>query len=190
MRPPEPGRRSLLDAGRALLAEADLPRLSVNAIVAEAGMAKGSFYQHWASRRNYLIALHRAFHDQLAETVEAAMADLPPGLTRLDAGITAYLDGCLASPATKALLVQARTDADLGAEVADRNKAFAALGASDLAVLGWDPVEPIATLFVAAIAEIALQELAAGGAPREDLREAARRLVSRPPHGAGPVGSG
>ena len=64
-RPPEPGRNALLDAGQRLLGTADLARISVNAIVAEAGMAKGSFYQHWPSRTEYVRALHARFHDQL-----------------------------------------------------------------------------------------------------------------------------
>lgn len=79
MRSPEPGRNALLDAGQRLLGSADLARISVNAIVAEAGMAKGSFYQHWPSRTQYVRALHVRFHDQLEESIAAAMADLPPG---------------------------------------------------------------------------------------------------------------
>ena len=105
VRPPEPGRNALLDAGQRLLGSADLARISVNAIVAEAGMAKGSFYQHWPSRTEYGRALHARFHDQLGESIAAAMADLPPGRDRLEAGMDAYLDGCLADPATKAVAV-------------------------------------------------------------------------------------
>lgn len=177
MRSAEPGRRNLLDAGRRLLADEDLSRLSVNAIVAEANMAKGSFYQHWPTRSDYLVALHASFHDDLATKVAAAMDPLPPGLDRLAAGMAAYLDGCLAQPATKALLVQARTDAALGTQVAARNDQFAGIAATDLAALGWDPAEPVATLLVAAVAEIALHELSAGH-PREDLRTAALRLAA------------
>ncbi len=176
MRPAEPGRTALLEAGRVLLAEADLPRLSVNAIVAEAGMAKGSFYQHWPARRDYLVALHRAFHDELAAAVFVAMDGLDSGLPRLNAGMVAYLDGCLASRATKGLLVQARTDADLEPEVEARNRAFASAATEELAALGWDPAEPVAALFVAAVAEVALAELVAT-APRLDLRCAALRLA-------------
>lgn len=90
----EPGRNALLDAGQRLLATADLARISVNAIVAEAGMAKGSFYQHWPSRAEYVRALHVRFHDELVAAIDAAMADLPPGYDRLAAGMNAYLDGC------------------------------------------------------------------------------------------------
>ncbi|MDT3395136.1 TetR/AcrR family transcriptional regulator [Streptomyces sp. B1866] len=183
MRPAEPGQRALLDAGLRLLATTDVPRLSVNAVVAAAGMAKGSFYQHWRSRHAYLVTLHRAFHDRLARAVEAATAPLPPGRDRLATGIAAYLDGCLADPATKALLVQARTDADLGPEVGARNRAFTAVAVADLAALGWRPAEPVATLLVAAVAETALHELAAGE-QLDALRGAVLRLAAREPHEA------
>ena len=99
MRSPEPGRNALLDAGQRLLGSADLARISVNAIVGEAGMAKGSFYQHWPSRSEYLRTLHARFHDDLLELITAAMSDLPPGRERLEAGVDAYLDGCLAEAA-------------------------------------------------------------------------------------------
>ncbi|WP_280302053.1 TetR/AcrR family transcriptional regulator [Nocardia neocaledoniensis] len=178
MRSAEPGRRALLEAGRSLLSTEDLTKLSVNAIAAAAKMAKGSFYQHWPSREAYFVALHRAFHDELDELVRAAIADHDPGEARLAAGITAYLDGCLADPATKALLVQARTDAGLGTEVAARNADAAALLTADLVAMGWRRPEPIAVLLVAAIAETALLELDAPG-PRADLRDALLRLVRR-----------
>jgi AcrR family transcriptional regulator len=166
-----------LDAGQRLLGTADLARVSVNAIVAGAGMAKGSFYQHWPSRAEYVRALHARFHDQLTDSIAAAIADLPPGRDRLEAGMDAYLDGCLAEPATKALLVQSRTEAGLSDLVAARNEASATLMLPDLVTLGWAPSEPIAALLVAAIAEIALVELAAGNRDNE-LRRGLLRLAS------------
>ncbi|MFF0545069.1 TetR/AcrR family transcriptional regulator [Nocardia thailandica] len=178
MRSPEPGRRALLDAGRALLGTENLGKVSVNAITAGAGMAKGSFYQHWPSREDYLLALHREFHDTLFARVRDAIDGLPPGAGRLRAGIEVYLDGCLGDPATKGLLVQARTDAGLGAEVASRNAAAAELAAADLAAIGWSDPAPVAVLLVAAVAETALLELDAGGV-RPDLRAALLRLAER-----------
>ncbi len=178
MRPPEPGRNALLDAGQRLLGSADLARISVNAIVAEAGMAKGSFYQHWPSRSEYLRALHARFHDDLQESITTAMDDLPPGRERLEAGMNAYLDGCLADPATKALLVQSRTEAGLGDLVAARNQNSAAMILPDLTALGWTSPEPVAVLLVAAVAEIALIELA-GGKRDKQLRRGLLRLATR-----------
>jgi AcrR family transcriptional regulator len=182
VRSPEPGRNALLDAGQRLLGAADLARISVNAIVAEAGMAKGSFYQHWPSRAEYVRSLHGRFHDQLQDSIAAAIADLPPGSDRLEAGMNAYLDGCLAEPATKALLVQSRTEAGLSDLVAARNESAATLVLPDLVALGWAPPEPIAALLVAAVAEIALVELA-GGKRDKQLRRGLLRLATRTPTG-------
>lgn len=178
MRSPEPGRNALLDAGQRLLETADLARISVNAIVAEAGMAKGSFYQHWPSRSEYVRALHDRFHDQLVESIEAAMAGSPPGSERLAAGMDAYLDGCLAEPATKALLVQSRTEAGLSDLVAARNASAATMLMPDLVALGWDAPAPIAALLVAAVAEIALVELDVGRRD-DELRRGLLRLATR-----------
>jgi len=180
VRSPEPGRNALLDAGQRLLGTADLARISVNSIVAEAGMAKGSFYQHWPSRSEYVRALHVRFHDQLEEAIAEAVADLPRGGDRLEAGMNAYLDGCLAEPATKALLVQSRTEAGLSDLVAARNESAAGLMLPDLAALGWERPEPIAALLVAAVAEIALLELAAEKRDNE-LRRGLLRLATRTP---------
>jgi AcrR family transcriptional regulator len=164
------------------LGSADLARISVNAIVAEAGMAKGSFYQHWPSRGEYVRALHARFHDELQDSIAAAMADLPPGRERLEAGMNAYLDGCLAKPATKALLVQSRTEAGLSDLVAARNESSATLVLPDLETLGWAPPGPVAVLLVAATAEIALIELANGKRDKR-LRRALLRLATRTPTG-------
>jgi TetR/AcrR family transcriptional regulator, transcriptional repressor for nem operon len=178
VRSPGPGRNALLDAGQRLLETADLARISVNAIVSEAGMAKGSFYQHWPSRSEYVRALHDRFHDHLVESIEAAMAGSSPGPERLAAGMDAYLDGCLAQPATKALLVQSRTEAGLSDLVAARNASAAAMLMPDLTALGWDPPQPIAALLVAAGAEIALVELEVGQRD-DDLRRGLLRLATR-----------
>ncbi|WP_186243346.1 TetR/AcrR family transcriptional regulator [Mycobacterium simulans] len=136
-----------------------------------------AFYQHWPSRAEYVRALHSRFHDQLEEAIATAVADLPHGRDRLEAAMNAYLDGCLADPATKALLVQSRTEAGLSDLVATRNESSATLLVPDLVALGWAPPEPIAALLVAAIAEIALLELVAGKRDNE-LRRGLLRLAT------------
>ena len=88
-----------------------------------------------------------------------------------------YLDGCLAQPATKALLVQSRTEAGLSDLVAARNESAAALMLPDLEALGWSPPEPIAALLVASVAEIALLELAVGKRDNQ-LRDGLLRLAT------------
>jgi hypothetical protein len=83
----------------------------------------------------------------------------------------------LADAATKALLVQSRTEAGLSDLVAARNATAATLLLPDLVALGWSQPEPIAALLVAAVAEIALLELAAGK-PDKALRSGLIRLAT------------
>jgi AcrR family transcriptional regulator len=180
-RPAEPGRRALLDAGAALLGTPvgpSLASMSVNAVVARAGMSKGAFYQHWPDRTAYLVCLHRRFHDGLEAAVEAVIRDREPGLHRLVAGLTAYLDGCLAAPHARALLFQARHDADLAGEVTARQARFTALAEPDLAVLGWPAPHPVSSLLMAMAVHIAWMENQTS-TPRPDLRGAVEALLRR-----------
>ena len=74
-RPAEPGRNALLSAGFEVAAARGLAGLSVNAVVDTAGMAKGSFYNHFPTRRDYLVALHRDYHERLNADVAEAIGD-------------------------------------------------------------------------------------------------------------------
>ncbi|MBJ8339150.1 TetR/AcrR family transcriptional regulator [Antrihabitans sp. YC3-6] len=177
-RPAEPGRNNLLDAGMSVVDEHGLRGLSVNAVVSEAAMSKGGFYQHFPDRRSYIVALHRRYHDELAALVIAAVDDHEPGLDRLRTGIHAFLDATLRTRGTKAFLVQARTEADLLDEVQKRNSMFSELISSDLEAMGWPDASPIAHLVIAMVADISLQELYASGS-RPELRRALLDLVIR-----------
>ncbi|NLG54044.1 MAG: TetR/AcrR family transcriptional regulator [Rhodococcus sp.] len=178
-RPAGPGRRALIDAGMTLAEDGGVAALSVSAVTTTAGMAKGSFYQHFPDRRSYIIELHRSYHDQLAEVVAQVISEFDPGIERLRAGLDAFLNACLQTRGTKAFLGQARTETDLGDEVAQRNAAFATLVREDLEAIGWSDAAPIATLAVAMAADVSFHELVARE-PREDLRAAILTLVSRP----------
>jgi AcrR family transcriptional regulator len=172
---------ALLQAGRRLFDDAQAPvlaRVSVNAVVQEARMSKGAFYQHWPDRATYLLALHQEFHDGLTDLVTAAIAGYDPGLARLTTGITAYLDGCLAGRATKTLLAQARHEPELAAEVTRRDRQFADIARADLRALGWDPPEPAATLLVAMVAATALTE-STHGTVDHALRNTIAAYISR-----------
>ncbi|GAB2543110.1 TetR/AcrR family transcriptional regulator [Nocardia heshunensis] len=179
-RPAEPGRNALLDAGIDVAVRTGLRGLSVNAVVAAAGMAKGTFYHHFPDRRSYIVALHRRYHEELATVILAAIGDRPPGRDRLRVGITAYLDGCLRTRGTKAFLAQARTDADLLDEVNARSLSFVTLIAPDLTELGWADAAAVAHLTIAMAADIALAEMYVA-AMRPDLRAALTALIERSP---------
>jgi TetR/AcrR family transcriptional repressor of nem operon len=103
-----PTRQALLDAGLKLSATASLSRITIDAIVRDAGVAKGTFYVHFTDRAAFLAALHAQFHERLRDAVLQATADLAPGSRRLRKGTETYLDGCLHERGVKALLLEAR----------------------------------------------------------------------------------
>ncbi|MDL9935988.1 helix-turn-helix domain-containing protein [Gordonia sp. ABSL1-1] len=175
----EPGRTALLDAGLALADRGGMRELSVNAVVAQAGMAKGSFYQHFPSRRDFVVALHRRYHDDITAQLLAVVGDMPIGAERLRLGVETFLDVCRTTRGTKAFLAQARTDADLLDEVQARNAAISALVTADLVAVGADHPTATAHLLVAMVADISLQELY-DGMVRTDLRTALYTLLGLP----------
>src|SRR5215475_7550814 len=94
---------ALLDAGVAVAEAHGLSGLSVNRVVAEAGVAKGTFYVHFETREAFVDALHARFHARVEQAVLAATRELPPGEERILSGVEAYLDVCLEDSAVKAL---------------------------------------------------------------------------------------
>ena len=164
-RPAEPGRRALLAAGQRLLSAHDGPtiaRLSANAVVAEASMSKGAFFQHFPRRRDYVLALHGLFHEQVFAVLNDQLSTLAPGAERLHSCIILYLDFCLSHGETKSYLFDARADSDLSDAVAAMNRRFAALMEDDLDAIGWKFAGDVALLATAAVAETALHERSLG----------------------------
>lgn len=168
-----PTRQALIDAGLDLAASASLNRLTVDAVVTKAGVAKGTFYVHFPDRTAYLVALHAQFHERLRDAILRTRAHLPPGAERLRQGTETYLDGCLHERAIKALLLEARAEAPIAAEVQRRNGEFAALAEADFTAMGWPDASISARFFVILAAEAALIELETG---RNDV---ARRVLWR-----------
>src|SRR5260370_4651584 len=100
-------RENLVDAGLRLAEQSGLAGMSVNLIVGKAGVAKGTFFHHFADRAGFLLALHTEFHDRLFADIAEAVAGLPPGRDRLLAAARAYLHGCLRHRGIRAPLLQA-----------------------------------------------------------------------------------
>src|ERR1700721_4425963 len=118
-------RESLIDAGLRLAERTGLAGLSVNLIVQEAGVAKGTFFHHFGDRASYLLALHREFHERLATQIQAAIDGMPPGRRRLTSVAQTYLDGCLRDRGVRALLLEARAEPAVTDEIARPNHASA-----------------------------------------------------------------
>jgi len=63
-------RRKLLQKGSGLLLSQGVRKLSVDEIVKAAGMAKGSFYLHFASKEEFLFAVIQEIHEKSLQQAE------------------------------------------------------------------------------------------------------------------------
>ncbi|EFH84985.1 TetR/AcrR family transcriptional regulator [Ktedonobacter racemifer] len=168
-----PTRQALVDAGLDLATSGGLRRLTVDAVVNKAGVAKGTFYVHFPDRTAFLVALHVQFYERLRDALLQVIAPLSPGAERLRKSMETYLDGCLHERAVKALLLEARSEPLIAAEVQRRRGEFAAIAQADFQAMGWPDAEFSARFFAALGAETALVELETG------RNEAARRALWR-----------
>jgi TetR/AcrR family transcriptional regulator, transcriptional repressor for nem operon len=155
-------RAALLNAGVTMAAQHGLAGLSVNLVVAEAGVAKGTFYVHFKDRDAFIDALHEQFHARIQEAVAAATTGMAPGAEMIARGAEAYLDVCLADRAVKALAVEARSDPSLRQSMSARHDRAAAAFVPSFKAMGWPDASAAAQLVAAMTAEIAMRELDAG----------------------------
>lgn len=169
-------RTNLIETGLVLAEDLGLEGLSVNAVVAAAGVSKGTFFHHFPDRVSYLVALHRRFHDVLFDEVMSAIEAMTPGRDRLGVAARTYLDGCLRDRGVKALLLEARGHLPIAEEVTRRNRMNVDVVAADFEALGAAHPRAAARLWIAATAECALMELE-GGQPDSDARAALSALV-------------
>src|ERR1700727_388078 len=167
-------RETLLDAGVTVAARDGLAGLSVNRVVAEAGVAKGTFYVHFDDREAFVDALHARFHERVQEAAARATADIEPGPERIWRGAEAYLDVSLAERAIKALALEARTEGAMTATMAARIERFTTSAVPSFRAMGWPDATAAAQLFAAMTSEIAIRELDAGR-----RQPAARRSLRR-----------
>ncbi|MFD1524392.1 TetR/AcrR family transcriptional regulator [Pseudonocardia yunnanensis] len=167
-------REALLDAGAALAEEHGLAGVSVNMVVARAGVAKGTFYVHFKDRAAFVDAMHARFHARVEAAVGEAIAGLPPGAERLFRGSEAYLDLSLANRGVKALSLDARSDPAVQGSMEARRERLAAAGVADLEAMGWDDAEEAAQLLGAMTREISVLEFDAG-----HRLPASRRVLKR-----------
>jgi TetR/AcrR family transcriptional repressor of nem operon len=155
-------RTSLIDTGLRLAERTGLAGLSINLLVEEAQVSKGTFFHHFGDRASYLLALHREFHDRLLAEIGRTTSGLAPGRERLALSATTYLDGCLRDRGVRALLLEARADPVIADEIGARNASIAKTVQADFKAMRWRHPYESAQLWVGMTAEAALLELKAG----------------------------
>lgn len=169
-------RRQLITAGLSLAERTGLAGMSVNLIVAEAGVAKGTFFHHFRDRSQFLLALHTEFHDRVFAEIEKTIKGMAPGRGRLLAAANAYLDECLRHRGVRALLLEARVDPAIIEAIASRNRTVVQLTSPDFAAMGRAHPAPSAALWNSAVVEAAILELNQGG-HQPDIRTALAQFL-------------
>jgi TetR/AcrR family transcriptional regulator, transcriptional repressor for nem operon len=155
-------REALLDAGAVLAEEHGLAGVSVNMVVARAGVAKGTFYVHFKDRAAFVDAMHERFHARVQDAVGKAIAGLAPGAERIFRSAEAYLDVSLANRGVKALSLEAHSDPTMQGSMAARRERLEEAIVADLKAMGWDDIEATAQLIAAMTREISVLEFDAG----------------------------
>ena len=173
-----PTRDALLDAGEVVAEEFGLAGMSVNRVVANAGVAKGTFYVHFDDRRSFVDALHARFHERVDAATIGAIAGLEPGAELIARSAEAYLDVSLANRAVKALALEARSDPAFTEAMLRRQRRTAVAAIPSFKQMDWPDAEAAARLFLAMTSEVAVQEMQAGRRV-----PAARRALLRFLHG-------
>jgi AcrR family transcriptional regulator len=169
-------REHIVDAGLRLAERTGLTGMSVNLIVEEAAVAKGTFFHHFGDRGGFLLALHREFHDRLFAEITEAVDGLPPGRERLLTAAGAYLDGCLRHRGIRALLLEARAEPLIADAIAERNQQASQLITPDFTAIGWVHPTAGAALWNGLVVEAALLELASGHR-RPEIRNALAQFL-------------
>jgi TetR/AcrR family transcriptional repressor of nem operon len=160
-------RAALVEAGLRLADSGGLTGLSANRVVAEAGVAKGTFFHHFGDRAGYVVELHRSFHDRIAGEVRERTTPLPRGGERLLAATTTYLEACVRLRGVRALLCEARSEPAVLEEIERRDAVSATFLVNDFRALGRTHPLECARLWVGMTREAAVIEFDAGHAVTE-----------------------
>jgi TetR/AcrR family transcriptional regulator, transcriptional repressor for nem operon len=155
-------KEALLKAGEAVAERDGLAGLSVAAVTARAGVAKGTFYLYFADRDGFVDALHERFFQTVSAAAASAVDGLAPGLEFLVAAIEAYLDACLANRAVKAVFFEMRAAGTPMTTVEERVTPLVAFAEPSLRAIGMTPARISARLLVALTSEAALIEMESG----------------------------
>jgi AcrR family transcriptional regulator len=98
--------RALVDAGLELLAERPIDALAIDEIVGRAGVAKGSFFNHFADKPAFGRAIGAEIRAELEQRIGAANAGVADPITRLAGGMRTGLAFALDEPRKTAIMIR------------------------------------------------------------------------------------
>jgi AcrR family transcriptional regulator len=97
-KPPQERRDELMDAAQRLFLKQGVGATTIDQITSGADIAKGTFYLHFSSKEDLLVALGERFAEQHLISIKAAIAAKPEGdwtaklATWAEASVAFYLD--------------------------------------------------------------------------------------------------
>jgi AcrR family transcriptional regulator len=98
--------RALVDAGLELLAERPIDALAIDEIVGRAGVAKGSFFNHFADKPAFGRAIGAEIRAELEQRIGAANAGVADPIARLAGGMRTGLAFALDEPRKTAIMIR------------------------------------------------------------------------------------
>ena len=99
-------RAALVDAGFELLAERPIDAIPIDEVVARAGVAKGSFFNHFADKVAFARAISGEVRRELEEWVATANADVTDPVERIAGGMRTCARFALREPRRSAVLLR------------------------------------------------------------------------------------
>jgi TetR/AcrR family transcriptional repressor of nem operon len=178
-------RQKLLDAGRRIALRENLAGLTALTLCAEARTDFDEFERHFATQRDFLLALQQDFMDGLRDKIFAITTGTRSPLMRLKLATETYLQGCIADRALRRWLLEARVHPEMEAGVRRQNQTYWMILGAEFRTLGWPYPQAAARLYLAMTNEAANAEHRVGHAlpaVRETLWDFLdhRTPVSRP----------
>ncbi len=152
-----PTRHELLDAALQVADREGLTGFTVAAVIAQAGVARGTFYIHFSDRSELLLAVHERFHHQLFNAIDEVTQHLPCGTDRMVERLRTFLDECRRQPGVRSMLRDARAEPMIAVHTRERNLEAARYLAEDFRHRSRGA--KTARLLVAAATEAATAEL-------------------------------
>ncbi|GEN98649.1 TetR family transcriptional regulator [Novosphingobium sediminis] len=106
-------RSALISAGFELLAEKPIDAIPIDEVVARAGVAKGSFFNHFSDKPAFASAIAEEVRSDLEDRITAANSDVADPLVRIAGGMCVGAAFALAEPKRTIVLLRSNASSTL-----------------------------------------------------------------------------
>lgn len=113
-------RSALISAGFELLAEKPIDAIPIDEVVARAGVAKGSFFNHFADKPAFASAIAEEVRRELEDCITAANAAVEDPLARIAGGMCVGAAFAMAEPKRTTVLLRSNASSTLASHPLNR----------------------------------------------------------------------